>query len=196
MDNSVRVLACVKSNLGLHPASLAFRLAGGDTGAVRLEWLGETDCGADQLLSQWEQERPSASKRAEEFLRDCLSAGPVPAEEVKKRARDVGVAERTLERAKGALGVRVERRGFGRGGLWYWSLPAIDVQQEGGGLCDSTVSNHKGRQSEDGGQWTVFDPNVWRTCPVHGMIKHRQNSGGARVCPQCDPIPPTDSNHQ
>lgn len=42
---------------------------------------------------------------AVEFLREMLKAGPVPLAEVNRRAHEAGVTERTLERARKALGV-------------------------------------------------------------------------------------------
>jgi hypothetical protein len=54
-----------------------------------------------------------------------LAEGPVAAERVKKDARGAGVSERTLKRAKRALGVRSEKEGDGS---WSWVLPEGESQ--------------------------------------------------------------------
>jgi hypothetical protein len=53
------------------------------------------------------------------FLCQHLAAGPQPARVLLKAARTAGIAERTLHRAKDALGVRPERSGgYGAHGQW------------------------------------------------------------------------------
>jgi hypothetical protein len=60
---------------------------------------------------------------AKEFLLEQLSGEPAEADEMKKKARSAGLSERTLRRAKEALGILSVREGFGRDGRWVWSLP-------------------------------------------------------------------------
>jgi DNA polymerase-1 len=52
------------------------------------------------------------------FLKEALGRGPVPAEEITAKATSRGFSERTLRRARSALGVRSQRRD----GRWWWSL--------------------------------------------------------------------------
>ena len=81
-----------------------------------------SDLTADDLLRpDTSPEERSAQEEAKAFLRDTLAAGPVPVKDVKKQAREAGIAYRTLERAKQALKVRSgrqsvagERRGEGQ----------------------------------------------------------------------------------
>jgi hypothetical protein len=64
---------------------------------------------------------------AVEVLRAILDTGPVPDEKVKKEAREAGVANKTLFRAKAIVGVRSRRVGFGLTGVWQWSLAEPSV---------------------------------------------------------------------
>ncbi len=52
-----------------------------------------------------------------------LGKSRVPSTDVKKEAKEAGIAERTLWNAKRKLGIKAERGGFGQGGAWYWQLP-------------------------------------------------------------------------
>jgi len=82
-------------------------------------WTGDSEIGVADLT---EAEEPTIGRadEAEDFLRDMLSEGPKPAKAEIKEARDAGIAERTLERAKSKL--KVESRKGGNG--WEWLLPA------------------------------------------------------------------------
>jgi hypothetical protein len=43
---------------------------------------------------------------------------------VKRQAATAGVAERTLHRARQALGVTTRRQRFGQGAVYVWAMPA------------------------------------------------------------------------
>jgi hypothetical protein len=60
-------------------------------------------------------------EEAKLFLRNVLAEGPVDSEVVRKKAAEAGITEKTLKRAKAAIGV-----GSSRAGSWcsLWSLPA------------------------------------------------------------------------
>jgi AAA domain-containing protein len=120
-DDERRVLASLKSNLACPAPSLAFELREADNGAVRIEWKGATPHTADVLLSApVDPEERSALDEAKEFLRDELKDSPVWSNQVKKDAREAGISEMTLKRAKSALGVRSEKEADG---TWSWRLP-------------------------------------------------------------------------
>jgi len=63
-------------------------------------------------------------EEAKKFLRNILAEGSLDSETVRKRAAEAGISEKTLKRAKLALGVRSSRAGS-----WcsLWSLPAEQV---------------------------------------------------------------------
>ena len=69
------------------------------------------------------EERLRRLEEAKEFLRQHLTPEPMPACALIKDAKAVGIANRTLHRAKDMLGVQVQRQGWGKGGQWLWAAP-------------------------------------------------------------------------
>ncbi|MCC6642288.1 MAG: AAA family ATPase, partial [Deltaproteobacteria bacterium] len=130
-DDDRRILAPTKSNLGPPAASLAYRIVpAGDAAAV--EWLGVTDHSAADLLAAAaaaDSEERHAGAEAREWLGGLLLDGPVPAAEAQRRARADGIADRTLRRAREALGVVIRRRGWGPGSVVTWALPDSDADR-------------------------------------------------------------------
>jgi len=119
-DQQERALVCIKINLAEKPPALAFAIVDG-----RFEWRGETTLTeADLLAPDTGVKKPSALEVAMAFLRQLLAEGPVEAEAVKAAARVAGISEKTLQRAKDALGVKSKNTGFGKGSPWEWYLPA------------------------------------------------------------------------
>jgi len=118
-DEAAHVLACVKSNLGRQPPSIRYRLVEAASGVARVEWLGECEISADELLSAGEE--GGAVADAEEFLKDFLGGGPQRTSKVFAAARKIGIAPATLRRAKKKLGVKPKKLDFNGG--WSWQLP-------------------------------------------------------------------------
>jgi putative DNA primase/helicase len=65
----------------------------------------------------------SAFAEAVSFLKDILSKGAVPKHEVDNKAKDTGIKDITLRRAKSFLKVQTIHEGYGLGSIWKWSLP-------------------------------------------------------------------------
>ena len=65
----------------------------------------------------------SALAEAEEFLKELLADGSVPAIQVRESAQEVGIADRTLKRAKASLRVSARHHQTGQKGHWAWELP-------------------------------------------------------------------------
>jgi hypothetical protein len=126
---SQRVLAHIKCNVGEQAESLAARIQTVELDeqliAPRFEITGTSSTSAADLLDRPSGEERTERDEAAEFLRAELAGGPCPVREVRKAARDAGIADRTLERAKKALGVEAERVSHGNAGAgeWLWSLP-------------------------------------------------------------------------
>jgi len=123
-DDGRRIVAPVKSNLCAPPAALAFRLKGETGGAARVEWdSGSVDFTAEFLLAAQtgNQEERSALEEAKDFLVQALSGGGRPQRELSKEARQAGIAEMTLRRAKTVLCIRPRK--IGLSGPWTWALP-------------------------------------------------------------------------
>lgn len=122
-NESRRVLAPIKSNLGIAPKSLAFSQVNQD-GVPRIEWGGESAHSANALLAEPDQEERGegpAMTEAKNVLQIILKEGPVLVSEATKQAKAAGVAARTLRRARESLEVHTYREGFED--PWYWRLP-------------------------------------------------------------------------
>ena len=91
-----------------------------------MEWDGPVPYSADDLVRPSEVEVSApAREQAADFLKDALAAGPRLARELFAEAEALGISEKTLRRAKGALGVVAERRGgFAEKGGWFWDMPS------------------------------------------------------------------------
>ena len=92
-----------------------------DENVGRVEWKGETEHDANSLAADGN----SASEKTElgeakEFLLQELEDGPMWAKTIFRDARDAGVAQKTLYRAKALLGVKSTKEGTEG---WSWSLP-------------------------------------------------------------------------
>ncbi len=127
-DPERRILAANKNNLSRAAPSLVFGLETAPNGAARVVWGGTSSLNAADILREpVDPEQRSALSEAKDFLSKELADGPVAAEQVKKDARAAGVSERTLKRAKRALGVGSDKASDGS---WYW-VP-LDNEPEGG----------------------------------------------------------------
>src|SRR5262249_55508995 len=87
-----------------------------------VRWEGVVDYSADDLALAPRVGYGQALPRAKEFLEGHLRAGPRSCEELGRLAREAGISDRTLQRAKDALEVVSEEKGVdGRNG-WFWRL--------------------------------------------------------------------------
>jgi hypothetical protein len=121
-DPERRILAANKHNLSRAAPSLVFRVETDPNGAARVAWGGISSLSAGDILREpADPEQRSAFSEAKDFLSKELADGRVAAELAKKDARAAGVSERTLKRAKRALGVRSEKEGDG---TWSWVPPS------------------------------------------------------------------------
>jgi RecA-family ATPase len=110
-DRNLHALIHTKSNLAKSGPSLGYEIQGG-----RFLWTGETSLTASDLLAaEAPVQEASAVEEAEKFLVDVLAAEPLPANDVFATAKQAGIAERTLKRAKKTAGIVTKREGFGRG---------------------------------------------------------------------------------
>jgi hypothetical protein len=135
-DPDKRVLALNKTNLAPRSTpSLTYRILGNDQTSLRVEWLGTSHHDARAVLGQYGATTDDKDTRhgfleAKAFLREELTHGPVPAPEMLKRAGDLSISKRTLDRARAELGVQSKRIGFGATSHWEWSLPAESGDEE------------------------------------------------------------------
>jgi putative DNA primase/helicase len=124
-----RVMATVKCNLSAHPQPIAF----GFTHDGCFAWQGVTEVDVAQLMaSPIREEDRNERAEAKDFLKTLLADGPVPANQVEEKRKELGIASRTLSRAKDALGIvslrsgtggQGQGKGRGKTASWYWYLP-------------------------------------------------------------------------
>ncbi len=122
-DPTQRILAVAKSNLAVQPSSLRYQLGPpGET--VRVTWEGESPrMAVDLLVDTGGEEGRSERADARELLQEVLAGGPVPQKDIQRMAKERGISQKTLSRAKKDLGVQSAHTGQGRDTKWFWSLP-------------------------------------------------------------------------
>ena len=125
-----RLFLHAKNNLASPPQGLAFRLeqalVGDGIVASRIVWEAEpVAITADEALAADAAGTETRTAKAEAitFLEAALADGSRPAAEVERAARDHGLASKAIRSARKALGVKIERDGFGSGSKSMWSLP-------------------------------------------------------------------------
>jgi hypothetical protein len=127
-DEDQRVLAHAKNNYGKEQPVLRFRVE--ERGKTSAVVFGDEDATLSlrDVFSDRPGPAPDAQLEAAEFLRAALLDGARPAAEVRAEARGLGIASRTLDRAKGRVGVRSEpiREGSKITG-WEWSLSFLPL---------------------------------------------------------------------
>lgn len=109
-----RIIAHTKSNLAPLGPSLSYTIKDG-----KFEWTGEVDVSAEDLCREAEDsETKTARQEAVEFLLEELKDSPVPQKELLQKAKELGIAKRTLYRAKKSIRVRSIKLDD----CWVWQL--------------------------------------------------------------------------
>ncbi|HZV49933.1 MAG TPA: AAA family ATPase [Candidatus Dormibacteraeota bacterium] len=134
-DPERRVLAATKSNLSADPDALAWRLvstydpAGQVEGVPRVEWLGQANRTADELVGALAGGNPAEPRQLREEVKAALLAalqdGPKPANQLLTDLRELtGASERTIRSVKSEIGVLSRVAEGARGpNRWLWRLP-------------------------------------------------------------------------
>ena len=87
--------------------------------APHIEWLGETDEDANEVMAMEKESRSQSKKQvdmARMFLPQALEKGARPARELYKEAEAKGISVDQLKRAKYELDIQSVKRSDG----WYW----------------------------------------------------------------------------
>lgn len=122
-DVERRVLAVTKANLAAPAPALVFRTLTSGFG-LAIEWLGIAECSTDELLAPaGDRGERTAIGEARAFLLGALRNGPQPSKTVTCEAKEAGICDRTLDRARRALSIASRKQGFGKGAPWVWELP-------------------------------------------------------------------------
>ena len=125
-----RLLVPVKNNLGPLAPGLGYRLEqtilADNIVPSRIAWdSAPVTVTANEALAASAEgaSNPSALTEAKEFLQEELANGPVPQAEIKKRAQDADISEKTLRRAQKALRVIAAKSKGNLTGNWMWEMP-------------------------------------------------------------------------
>lgn len=169
-DMFQHVLVQTKGSLAIAPTLRYRTVQVGD--ARKIEWLGVSDCRAEDALRSSVLDM-SALSEAVNVLFSLLQDGPLAASEVRRRARALGISERTLARAKRVLEVRSNKHGSGGGSHWTWelnpthslveALKAKELDELSDHLfygddavdCQGRIARSKQVEAEDGDDGTV-----------------------------------------
>lgn len=196
----VRVLAVVKANLAKKPDSLSLTIEGAANGWPHVVWGDTSSHSADDLIAARgeEGEDKAALDEARELLLTVLTDGPVLQQEVMRFAREAGISERTLRRAKKKEGIESRRQGYGKE-PWYWQLPEHHTQPSGHLSDDSPVSSSVPASPIDGqAPWpskaedTLAISAERPSCSLHSGVPFRRRRHGSTGCWIC--MPPNPKN--
>jgi len=139
-DEDERILAPAKFNLGPKPLSVVYEMD-------EYEWVIEKSDGtikvinAGKLLHKHSNSKISAEKvlisatgvtsvktvdkkaEAAEWITNYLAYGARKQNEIAEDSLQYTISFRTLRRAAEDIGINKKRKGFGKDGQWWWSLP-------------------------------------------------------------------------
>ena len=112
-----------------------------------------------------------ANKAVTKWLRDFLSNGAQKATDVKEKARDAGIGDKALRRAREKLGIKPRKREFT--GPWWWDLqcaqdattPTLGTPKGPGSLRQPSDGEPDGDETESKAKavrWTkvAMQPNI------------------------------------
>jgi len=115
-----RLMAHTKSTLaGFQPTLEFFIKTDGS-----FHWGNETTESADEALGTGEPKKKHEAHQLEaavRFLEEVLGNGPKPSNDVKTKARDAGISNATLWRAKESMDLKASKAR--ESGEWWWRLP-------------------------------------------------------------------------
>jgi putative DNA primase/helicase len=126
-----RVLIRAKSNIGRDGGGFEYLLPDREVpghpgiSSPVVEWQRAVDGTARKLLAAAEAAAEVGQvcelNEAEQFLRDALADGAMPAGKIDSDSKSAGISRATLRRAKKALGIKARKDGM-KGG-WVWEFP-------------------------------------------------------------------------
>lgn len=134
-DEQRRLVLPSKNNLAPDVGGFAYRIGTAMTSVGNvpvIHWEPErVDVSAIEALSP-DFER-DARAEASQFIVDCFNEGTTEAKAIMTAARNAGIAEKTLRRAKADLGIVSRKIGFAKTAKWHWQLPEkTDTPHEDG----------------------------------------------------------------
>ena len=133
-DGSIEQILCrAKSNIGPDSGGFKYEVRQSALAeypeilASTIQWGEAIEGTAQEILAGAEEsteEDRGALQEAKDYLFETLAEGALSVSEINKGAELNSISERTLKRAKIALGIKHKKKGPG----WFWSLP-VQVSQ-------------------------------------------------------------------
>jgi len=123
-DESKRAIVQTKNNLAPHGEAIGYKLEGN-----QFFWTGASDLTAGRILAAESDEgERSTITEAVDFLSVALSSGGRDSKAIKDEAKEAGISEPTLRRAKARLKVQARKVGLPGSHYqkWVWELPEGD----------------------------------------------------------------------
>jgi len=198
-DSGDLVITNTKKNLAATTSSAAARIVSarvstedGDTEVGRIEWLGDTDDDARELLRGAEDDDRTERDDAADWLREYLTAIARPkSAEVKKAGQVAGFSDRTLQRARKTLRVKIADEGFPR--VTYWSLPDADSgatdsdarARERGTTGTTGADLHKHEASDDSQDSRASCATRWHDWQDNTPAAPSPPAPIVNLCPEC-----------
>ncbi len=176
-DGPARILARAKSNIGPDGGGFGYDVehvvleSRPDIETSRVVWGDPLEGTAKELLARAEaQDAPETSKAesAKAFLTDILANGPVASDDIKNAASAKGLSWRTLQRAKGELGIKARKENSFDGG-WFWSL-----SQDAGGVRQTAKNTKDCQHPGFGGLREKTGKNRRQHTDFYGSDEDRQ----------------------
>jgi putative DNA primase/helicase len=128
-DTGRRLFLPAENNIGDDTTGFAYTIVMKPTAthglhAPAIEWEDETvSITADEALAPASGEKSGGAFDARNFLKECLSNGPMPQKQIEAAAAQRGFTVDQLKYAKRRLGVEARKEGFGKDGAWAWAFP-------------------------------------------------------------------------
>jgi len=158
----------VKHNYSPQGRSIRFTITNGEDNFSRFEWGGYADTSAQDIASAGSNgngyhprasaDNGAATAAACEFLRDLFASavvggsedGSLGAYDVQRLARETGISQATLHRARVKMGIDSKRIGFGSGSriLWYPTKPIDRIQEITDDIDSARIDDDDGGESE------------------------------------------------
>jgi putative DNA primase/helicase len=161
-----RILARAKCNIGVDVGGFGYSIEQTELDtkpglfASRVLWGEAIDGTARELLADAESQddgERSQTDEAREWLTGVLSTGSMKASDVQREARQAGISEKALRRAREQLGVKPQKDSFAAG--WRWALRVVEdaqlaakmpkVPEDAQTICVGTFDNEGHLRSAD-----------------------------------------------
>lgn len=128
---SMRLVLPVKNNLAPDVEGMSYQVIEVNNSPVLAWGTQPITMSADEALAPEENSKSARANKLRDvtnWLRGLLNSGPLPAQEVFEAGKAVGYSDYLIRSTKNMLKIIPYREGFGRGAVWFWKLPPIDVE--------------------------------------------------------------------